>query len=87
MKIDPRILEHLSEALDSGRKDVEEVVYSFFRARGYMPSVYSLHDGHLVLEAAPAERALMRYDLPLFRTHLLKSSVASRVKSVSVRAA
>lgn len=80
---------HLVTRLGLGTRDdraqIREAVDEFCNAQGYTADLGSFRNGVLTLHAAPAEHALLRYDLARLRRHLKERGLGPVVRDVKVR--
>lgn len=67
------------------RARIRRAVDEFCRTQGYTADLGSFRNGVLTLHAAPAEHALLRYDLDRLRSHLERRGLATVVRDVKVR--
>lgn len=66
------------------RVRIRGALQEFFSEQGYTAELGSFQNGVLLLKAAPAERALLRYDMPALRAHLDQSGLGDVVRDVRV---
>lgn len=76
---------HLNLGSRGDRRRIQEALTSFFSTRGYTAEFGSFRSGVLLLLAAPAEHALLRYDRPALERHLQEQGLSDLVREVKVR--
>lgn len=80
----------LTRGLAIGTRDdrtrIRAALSEFFEVQGYTAEIGSFNKGILMLFAAPAEHALLRYDMGALRAHLEQSGLSGLVRDVKVRA-
>lgn len=88
MKLDPG-LSNLARGLNIGTREerarILGALQEFFDSRGYRAEFGSFQGGVLLLFAAPAEHALLRYDHDALRAHLHHRGLSGLVTDVKVR--
>lgn len=67
------------------RQRIRDALESFSRIQGYSVVMESFKDGSLTVALAPAERALLRYDMPRLYNHLERCGLRPVVRVVVVR--
>lgn len=80
----------LTRGLSIGTRDdrnrIRAALSEFFTAQGYTAELGSFNKGILLVFAAPAEHALLRYDMGALRAHLDQRGLSDLVRDVKVRA-
>lgn len=66
------------------RAAIRDALQEFSGERGYEVSMKSFRDSALIIEASPAEKALLKYDLPLLKNKFHSRGVLHHVKNVQI---
>ena len=88
MRLDAELL-NIAQNLNVGsrqeRNQIRQALEEFFSSRGYTAEMGSYNNGVLLLLAAPAEHALLRYDQGALRQHLDDRGLSHLVSEVKTR--
>lgn len=88
MQLDAELLD-IARNLNVGsryeRNQIRQALDEFFASRGYTAEMGSYNNGVLLLLAAPAEHALLRYDQAALRQHFDERGLSHLVTEVKTR--